>query len=303
MSLAKQKKRVGILRGGTDEYYEDSLRDGGEMIAHITEHLGNDWQPFDILIDRTGVWHFAGLPIKPSELLHKVDVVLNVSHPSFASVLENLFIPNVGPSSFSYGLAEDRAMLASHLKKIGVKMPRHLIFPYYQPDFDGSRERYSIKKAKEVHEKFTPPWIVKSLTPDSNLGVHLAQTFPELVNAIEDITVHGKSILIEEFISDRTASVHSVPGFRGSDLYTFPIGKYSSEEKENLLRLARDIYRQIGANHYLLTNFAIHPRRGIYLTSLELLPDLKDGSHLGEVCQSVGSKTSEIVKHMLESVL
>ncbi len=303
MSEVINKKRVGVLRGGLGEYYENSLREGGQVISQITENLSADWQPVDILIDRDGLWHCGGLPIKPVELINKVDVVWNASHPSFSSVLENLFIPNVGASSFSQALADSRTMLASHLQNIGVKMPRYLILSFYQKEMDGPRERYAIKKAKEVHEKFSPPWLVKSLTPDPNIGVHLAQTFPELVDAIEDITIHGKSILVEEFISDRTASVHSIPDFRGQELYTLPIGSYSNEEKEKLIVLSKDIYRHINAEEYLKSNFVLHPKRGIYLVGVEFLPDLKAGSPFEKSCEFVGTRMHYIVEHILKRVL
>ena len=51
------------------------------------------------------------------------------------------------------------------MKSVGVQMPRSMVLPVYQKDFDGPRERYAIKKAKEVHEKFGAPWMVKSLLP------------------------------------------------------------------------------------------------------------------------------------------
>jgi D-alanine-D-alanine ligase len=192
-------------------------------------------------------------------------------------------------------------------------MPKSIILPLYQKDFDGPRERYAIKKAKEVFEKFPSPWIVKSFTPDSNMGIHLTKTFNELAGAIEDGVKHEKSILIEEFIAGKVASVHSVRGFRGhlpaqaGDIYTFPLGNsfgiFSADEKEKLTALAKDLHKHIGAKHYLKSDFVLSPRGKVYLLGIESTPDLKKDSHFSQVCESVGTKMHNVVEHILKSVL
>jgi D-alanine-D-alanine ligase-like ATP-grasp enzyme len=297
------KKRVGVLRGGEGDHYDKSLKDGGEVILCIRENLADRWQPLDILIDKNNVWHAGGIPIQPTELINKVDVVWNATHPAFSQTLRNLNIPFVGSGSFGSTLGESRAMLEKHMKEIGVKMPRHVLIPLYQTDFDGPRERFSIKKAKEVHEKFPAPWIVRPMPGDSLRGVHLANTFPELVEAIEDEVNHGKSILVEEFISGRNSFMHSVAGFRGADIYTFPAGKFRADEKEKLEKLAKDLFMHLGVAHYLNSNFVVHPKRGIYLTSVEFQPDFGIDSHFNKVCESVGTRPYQILEHLLKEAI
>ena len=177
-------KRVGILRGGDIDNYENSLQKGGELILYIHENLADKWKPVDILVDLDGTWHVGGIPAKPAELINKVDVVWNTSHPNFSLILKNLLVPTVGIDSFPVFLTENPKRLEDHMKGIGVKMPRHIVFPSYQKDFDGKYDRYILRTAKKVHEKFSPPWIVKSLTNDLNIGTHVANTYPELVDAI-----------------------------------------------------------------------------------------------------------------------
>ena len=183
-------------------------------------------------------------------------------------------------------------------------MPRSIIIPAYQKDFDGPRERYAIKKAKEVFEKFSSPWIVKSFTEDSNMAVHLAKTFPELVNAIEDGAKHEKSILVEEFTAGKVASMHTIPMYRGEDIYTFPLGNsfgnFSVGEKEILAHVAKDLHKHIGAKHYLKSDFVLNSHGRVYLLQIESIPDLKSDSHFSQVCESVGAKMHHVVEHILE---
>ncbi|OGI59886.1 hypothetical protein A2814_00985 [Candidatus Nomurabacteria bacterium RIFCSPHIGHO2_01_FULL_38_19] len=307
-------KRVGIIRGGIGETYTSSLRQGGEIISHIAENLGDKYKTFDILIDKEGSWHLNGLSIKPSDLVRKVDVVWNTAEPSISTTLDNFSIPNVGNNSFSSALENNNNILRKYIKNIGVEMPRSVILPTYQKDFDpryaegsgeasGPRERYSIKKAKEVFEKFSSPWLVKSLTPDASMAIHVAKTFPQLVDAIEDGVKHKKSILVEEFIIGFPSVAHSIGNFRGEDVYVLPPENLTQPEKENIIVLTKKLHKHLNAKHYLKFDFTLNPRRGIFLTNASFTPDFRSGSHLEKSCESVGVKMHHLVEHILNKAL
>jgi D-alanine-D-alanine ligase-like ATP-grasp enzyme len=296
-------KRVGIIRGGIQGDYDASLKQGGEIISHIFENLSDKWKVLDVFIDKGGVWHISGIPLLPADLVQKVDVVWNVSHPSISNIIESLSIPQINISSFSFLLKQNSDKLAEHIEELGLKMPKKIVLPLYQPDFDGPMESYVMKKAKEVHQKFSAPWVVRTYTEDLTMGVHLAKTFPELMRAIEDGVHHNKSILIEEFIYGKSASMHSVSGFRDKDIYVFPPSGEHKKERDALLFAARDLHEHIGVEHYLKSDFTIHPKRGIFVTDITLTPDLKEGSHLHTTAESVGAQMHHIVEHMLEQVL
>ena len=300
MQEIKNKKRVGILRGGSDENYKKSLDRGGEALAFILENLSDKWKPIDILIDKENVWHLGGVPIMPADLVHKVDVVYNFGESNISQILNSFSISHVSPSPFSKVFENSRELLKEHLKGIDLQMPKHFVILAYQSDFDGQEKSFAIKKAKEVHEKFGAPWIVKTLTPDENVGIHVAKTFPELVDAISDISKHGKSILVEELITGKNAFMHTVRDFRGQGIYAFPPGNFSKEQKINLEETAKNLHRHLGATSYLKSNFVVHPKRGIFLTSVEFYPSLKENSHLQKMCESVGAKTSHVLEHILE---
>ncbi len=305
------KKRVGIIRGGSGKHYDASLKKGGEIILHIHENLRERWKPVDILVDRDHIWHLGGVPVAPSDLVHKIDVAWNTSHPSFARILESLAIPAVGTGSFSHSLEQSAEMLREHMRKINVAMPRSILLPLYQADIDGPLEKYAQKKAREVFGKFASPWIVRSYAATenspSNTGIHLAKTFPELVRAIEDAALGERSILVQEFITGKIGSVHSVPGFRGQAMYTFPLGtsfgSFNAPEKEEIVNLAKSLHGHVGAGHYLKCDFVLHPRGKVYLLSIDSTPNLSPDSHFSQVCESVGAKPHQVIEHMLEQAL
>ncbi len=308
MSVNGTKIKVGIIRGGVGNHYASSLRKGGDVISHIVENLSDKYKVIDILIDKDGVWHLGGLPIKPADLVHKVDIVWDVSQLSnMSTILGNLSIPYIGNSSFQKALVSNNDMLRAHVGNINIQMPKSIVLPVYQEDIDGPKNKYVMTKAKEILHKFPAPWIIKSFTPDSNMGIHLAKTFPELIDAIEDGIAHEKSILVEEFISGKLGSVHSISGFRGTDIYTFPLinifGVFSTTEKEKISNQIRNLHKHLGVEHYLKSDFVLHPKKGIFLTGIYSLPDLKKGSHFDQSCEFVGAKMSHVSEHILNKAL
>ncbi|MFA4975700.1 MAG: hypothetical protein WC839_03615 [Candidatus Paceibacterota bacterium] len=300
----KNKIRVGILRGGAGKHYESSLEKGGDIISHIFENLSDKYKIVDILIDKNNVWHAGGVPIHPSDLLNKIDVAWNTLHNlNVSPILNNLAIPNIGNEYFLGALKNNNEILREHVKNIGIQMPRSILLSSYQEDFDGPKEQYISKKAKEILNKFSAPWIIKSFTTDSNMGIHLAKTFRELVDAITDGVNHNKSILVEEFILGKVISLHSVSGFRGEDVYVFLPLNFSINEKEKISSIVKDLHTHLGVNHYLKSDFLLHPKLGFFLTNIDFSPDLRAESHFEQSCKYVGADIYHVVDHLLERAL
>lgn len=286
MQKEKTKKRIGILRGGAGKYYASSIKKGGEIILHIHEKLSDKYKVVDILVDKDYVWHINGLPINTSILINKVDVVWNTSHPSFSNILDSLNIPNIGISSIYSILDNNKELLQKYIKDIGLNIPRFVIAP---------------KTAEEVFRKFGSPWIIKN----SN-EIRIVKTFDELTKIIN----YGDDLIVEEFIAGKIASVHSVPKFRGQDIYTFPLGNlpagkagsrgiFRAEEKKKLEALAKSLHTITNTSHYLKSDFVLSPRGKVYLLQIDGIPNLKIGSHFEEVCESVGTKMHHVVEHIL----
>ena len=296
------QKRVGILRGGTGEDYTASLGAGADLISHIVENLADKYKIVDILVDKNGVWHINGIQTQPAELMHRVDVVWNTSNSNSSNILKQFSIPTICAVSFSNGIGNDRSLLERHIKDLGIRMPRHIVFPLYQPDFDGPQDKYADKKMQEVFQKFAGPWIVRSLTHDSNAAVHVAKTLPELAQAIEDILVHRKSILVEELINGQNVPVHSLQGFRGEEVYTLPLLNLPIISKEKINDLAKKLHQHLGENTYMKSNFLLTPKGNIYLTGVSFHPNVKKTSHLSGALESVGAKMHHFVEHMIEKI-
>jgi hypothetical protein len=295
-------KRLGILRGGRSEYFEPSIKEGGKILSFVQKNLSDKYKPVDILIDGEGVWHISGVPVLPGELMHRVDLVWNTSHPEHADTLKNFSVPHFSAPRSGHAIRESREMLREHMKRLDINLPRHFVIPAYQEDFDGDIEKYSYRKATEVFEKFGSPWVVRSYPPEGSMGVHVARTFGELARAIMDGAEHKASLEVEELISHRSVGLHAVSGFRGHDVYIIPEDKMSAQEKETLSDLTKKLCELLGAEHYLYSSFYLHPKRGIFLKDLELMPDTSEESNFHKASELIGVPARTIIEHLLERV-
>ena len=292
-------KRIGIIRGGIGEDYEESLKKGADIFSFIEKHIGKNWKPIDIFIDKVGIWHIGGLPVMPADLYHRVDIVWNNASPEINAMLDSLGVPHISTPAYAQGLGKSRAMLENHMNQLGVNMPKHFVIPAYLEGLDQSIEKYATSNSKSVFEKFGSPWIVKSLGEKNPMGIHVAKTYPELVNAIIDGAEHGGSMIVEELISGKEMSVHSLKNFRNEDVYIFP-SNVSHEERKGLHKIILDLHQSTDS-HYLKSDFILHPRGEIYLKSIAFSLDFAESSHLNDALGDIGAETQHILESILDS--
>ncbi len=329
--------RVGVIRGGVSPEYDVSLRTGGHVLSHLrADALKDKYTAIDMLLDKNGILHANGRPTDMADVHKKVDVVFNALHGDFGEdgkfqqLLEQWKIPYTGSGIFSSALGYNKKMAKDRFRDLGLKTPEHMLFPFYQPDFDGPEEDYPAKKAREVWQKMPAPWIVKPLTGGSSMGVHACKTFPELVRAFEVGMRQGVSVVVEELILGKEATVGVVENFRNKPLYTFPAveirlhknknsfdyedkyyspanrvapGNFSLDEKVQLEYLAKLIHTEFNLDHYSTTDFIVHPKRGIYVLEVNTLPGLTPASTIPQALESVGSNMPEFIDHIIKLAL
>lgn len=309
----KTKIKVGILRGGDFSHHEESISNGAELISFISKNLKDKYIAIDIFVDQDNVWHYKGIPILPADLIHKIDIVWNTSNPLFGVILNNLGIPNISIEAFHHMVSKDKEILKEQMKKINIHLPRTILFPKYQVRLDGDKEKYILDKAKKVLEKFPSPWLVKSFNENSQTGIHVAKTFPQLVSSITDIVDHGQSILVEEFIVGKHAKIHLLSNFKNKEIYSFipyrlkygffSEEKLSKEEKENIVSLAEKLFKDLDIRHYVDFTFVISPRSNVFLSNISFFPSFKEDSNFSKSAEAIGIKTHHIMSDMINKNL
>jgi D-alanine-D-alanine ligase len=326
--------KVGVIRGGISSEYDVSLNTGGNVLSHLrSDKLNDKYKAIDILIDKEGVWHMNGIPTSMDQILHAVDVVFNALHGDFGEdgklqqILDQWNIPYTGSGAFASAVGYNKALAKEQFARLGIQTAKHILFPAYQKDFDGPLEEYAEKKAKEVWERLPPPWVVKPLTSGSSMGVHVCKTFPELVRAFSVGVNEKVSVLVEEMIEGKEATVGVVEGFRGQKTYALPPieirvpkhkvffdydakysgvseeicpGNFTHDEKKELERLATLIHSGLNLDHYSRSDFIVHPKRGIFALEVNTLPGLTDQSLTPKALYAVGATMPEFISHIIE---
>lgn len=328
--------RVGVIRGGVSTEHDVSLASG----AHVLECLRSDtlkdrYTAIDIYIDKHGVWHYNGLPLSRTELPYKVDVIFNALHGEYGEdgrvqkELEECGIPYTGSGVLASSLGYNKAHTKQVCDTLGILTPKHILYPAYQKDFDGPRDAYALQKAREVVQSFPPPYIVKPLTGGSSMGIHVCKTFDDVVRAFRVGVGQNVSILVEELIVGREASIGVIEGFRGQDVYILPSteiriskdkpyfdytskytqsahkicpGVFSLAEKEMLGTIAGRVHAGLGLAQYSQVECIIHPEKGIYVIEVNTLPGLTKESLLTQQLHAVGSSLTEFIDHSISRV-
>jgi D-alanine-D-alanine ligase len=298
--------KVGVIRGGVSNEYDTSLSSGGNILLHLrNEKLNNKYKAFDILVDKAGIWHLNGIPVNFKKLAESIDVAINTLHGEFGQdgevqrILESYNIPYTGSNSLSSEIVFNKDILKKHLNKNGIKTPRHIIIPSYQKDFDGDIENYAQKKAHEVFNKFSPPWIIKPLTSGSSLAIHVCKTLPELVRVFQLEEILKISVIAEEMIIGKQANISVLKNFRGKELYATLPGNFSTEEKKELENLVTHMHSTLGLGHFSQSEFVVSPKKGIYALHINTLPVLTQNALLESHLSAIGVDTVQFIEHII----
>jgi D-alanine-D-alanine ligase len=298
--------RVGVLRGGTGNQYEQSLATG----AYVLQNLPKDtYEVSDIFLDREGVWHMNGTPLDYEKLMRRVDVIWNALHGFYGAdgkvqqLLENLSIPYIGSGPLSSAITMNKKLLNDHLAKCNIKTPRGI---YVEDWSDGDLEETVSSVVATVSRKFSPPWIVEPISKGEGFGGITAKTRDELTTVLSQMFELKMPVLIEEAVFGKNVSVSSIADFRGESVYTFlPTqtdnfkSKLHKNESELLQKLAKEIHKNMHLGHYSRVEAVISPKGNIYVKNIETVPALHKESDLHHAIAGVGSSFKEFAKHLI----
>ncbi len=323
------KKRVGVLRGGPSAEYEVSLGSGKTVLdTLVSDELKNRFEVLDIVIDKNGVWHFQGVPIKPENIFKRVDVIFNALHGTYGEdgsiqkLLDDSGVLYTGSTTLASALGMNKILSKKIFNDYGLKTPLHT----------------SVRKVANFHNEavkifktFPMPAVVKPNNSGSSVGVSIARNLAQLEAGMIEAAKYSDVILIEEYIAGKEATCGVVDNFRGKDIYTLlpneiakssdsefydykakyltnePIvicpGNFKEAEKKIIQEMAEKAHRALGLRHYSRSDFIIHPKRGIYILEVNTLPGLTSHSHLPKSMAAIGCPLPQFFEHLIDLAL
>lgn len=216
--------RVGVLRGGTSNEYEMSLKVGQHILNMLhMEPLSKKYIGVDILVDKQGLWHIDGIEQSPELALRKVDVVFSALKGEYGEdgklqqVLDLFAKPFVGSKAYSTAMTQNKKVAKDHFSHHGIKTP-------YYKEFNIEPGSDIDPLAHELFRSFPMPVIVKPKGQGSSLGVSYASNIKELIEAIQHARGFSQEILVEEYLTGKEIISGFIDDFRGSDIYhMFPV--------------------------------------------------------------------------------
>ena len=122
-----KKTKVAVLRGGPSGEHDVSLKTGKSVI----ENLPHKYVPIDVYIDKEGIWHIEGIPVKPEKVFADVDVVFNAMHGAYGEdgqvqqLLEHFKIPFTGSGALASAVGMNKILAKEVFKQHGIKTPLH----------------------------------------------------------------------------------------------------------------------------------------------------------------------------------
>lgn len=323
MSTLSHKKRVAVLRGGPSSEYDVSLQTGAGALEALKKA---SYATKDIIISRNGEWLFNGYVKEPHHALLDVDVVLIALHGAYGEdgtvqrMLERLRIPYTGSSSYASAIAMNKTLTKDYLKKHStIKMAPHIKIT----------RTGASNLAQVVHtigDLFGPEYVIKPTNGGSSIGTQIVIK-PDLYAAVARALEAYEEIIVEQRIIGKEATVGTLENFRGEQLYALPVieivppasskffsydvkysgeteeicpGRFSKQEKAELMEASRTIHTLLGLKQYSRSDFIV-AQDGIYFLEVNTLPGLTENSLFPKSIAAVGSSYSELIAHLVET--
>lgn len=315
-----KRYKVAILRGGTSDEHHISLKSGDQLKKRI-DGLQNIT---DVVVDKQGDWFVEGIQYEKRNLVRDFDMVVNTvkggegEDGRISKYLDTFGVKHNNASMFGSTLSHNKHEFKKFLKRHEIKTPHHVLV---------DKELDVESQKKQMHQKMFLPAIVKPATNGSSIGVFIAYDFEELNQYIDFILKRDRFALVEEYIEGLDVSVMTAPDFRNQELYSFipvgidtpdiinyehkfnnshtffPIHNLSLDEKKMVEDIAKDIHSKLDLETLTMTDFRVHPKRGIYALETNTVPSYEDKSVYDESLKLVGVSEDELVDHIISLAL
>lgn len=312
----KKKYKVAMLRGGMGDEHQISINSGDQFKKRIDD-LQN---VTDITVDRTGEWFIQGVPYDKKNLTRDFDMVVNTmkgadaENGRLSKYLDTFGVKHNNTGTFGSTLTHNKHEFKNFLKRHEIKTPLSMLI-------DGELDVDAQKK--ELHNRMFLPAVVKPVANGSSIGVFIAKDFDEANRYIDWILKRDRFVLVEEYIEGLDVSVMTTKDFRGQELYSFlpvgidtpniinyehkfnnshsyfPIHNLSRDQKDMIQDIAKNIHSSLDLDSLAMTDFRVHPKRGVYTLETNTVPSYEDKSIYDESLKVLGVSEDELVDHII----
>lgn len=336
-----KKKKVAILYGGRSVEHGVSVNSARNIFENIDKER---FEPLTIGITKAGQWFLTsgvtkdigqgkalglildaqspGFILLSSGDRMKADIVFPVLHGtdgedgSIQGMLKAMDIPMVGTGVLGSALSMNKIIAKRLLRDAGLPVTDFIAFHYTE------REKIDFKTIKKT---LGTPFMVKSASLGSSVGVNKVKSEAAFHKAVEDSFRYDESILMEEFIEGREIECAilgnhpaeaSYPGEivinSKYDFYTFDAkyvdpdavridvpAKLESKTAEKVRDICVKAYKALACEDFARVDLFLTPEGKIYINEINTIPGFTNSSMFPMMWQERGIGFTELISRLL----
>jgi D-alanine-D-alanine ligase len=335
------KQKIAILYGGRSVEHGVSINSAKNIYEYIDKTL---FEPFLIGISPSGVWYLTETVTKEMDKGAELSVRLNPETPYFIDLLGNtisvdivfpvlhgtdgedgsiqgllkaLDLPMVGTGVLGSSMSMSKLITKRLLKESGLPVA-DFVYAYY-PEKDQLQ-------FEEIHQKLGLPFMVKSASLGSSVGVSKVKSKEDFAKAVEEGFRYDDCILIEKYIKGRevecailgnSPAKASLPGeiiiSKEYEFYTFD-AKYvdgnavtinvpanlDAASQEKIRSLSLKAYQSLSCEDFARVDLFLTESGEVYVNEINTIPGFTNSSMFPVMWKERGISFSELITQLVQ---
>jgi D-alanine-D-alanine ligase len=335
------KQKIAILYGGRSVEHGVSINSAKNIYEYIDKTL---FEPFLIGISPSGVWYLTETVTKEMDKGAELSVRLNPETPYFIDLLGNTISVDIvfpvlhgtdGEDGSIQGLlkALDLPMVGTGVLGSSMSMSKlitkRLLKESELPVADFVYAYYSEKdqlQFEEIHQKLGLPFMVKSASLGSSVGVSKVKSKEDFAKAVEEGFRYDDCILIEKYIKGRevecailgnSPAKASLPGeiiiSNEYEFYTFD-AKYvdgnavtinvpanlDAASQEKIRSLSLKAYQSLSCEDFARVDLFLTESGEVYVNEINTIPGFTNSSMFPVMWKERGISFSELITQLVQ---
>jgi D-alanine-D-alanine ligase len=335
------KKKIAILYGGKSVEHGVSINSAKNIFEFLDKEL---FEPFLIGISTKGVWYQTQTVSKEIESGEKLSLQLDPASPvfqtakgkSFSSdivfpvlhgtdgedgsiqgLLKAMGLPMIGTGVLGSAMAMSKLVTKRLLKEAGLPVADFLAASYTEKD---------NLQFESIAKKMGTPFMVKSASLGSSVGVSKVKSREDFNAAIEEGFRYDDCILIEKYIQGReiecailgnSPTLASLPGeiiiSKKYEFYSFDAkyvdgsavsievpAKLDAASQEKIRTLSLQAYRALSCEDFARVDLFLTNEGEVYVNEINTIPGFTNSSMFPMMWKERGINFTDLITRLAE---
>jgi D-alanine-D-alanine ligase len=334
------KKKIAILYGGRSVEHGVSINSARNIYEFIDKDI---FDPILIGISTKGVWYQTQTVTKEIEKGEELSIRLNPANPVFITsqgknisvdivfpvlhgtdgedgsiqgLIKALDLPMVGTGVLGSAVSMSKLVTKRLLKEAGLPVADFL-FAYFS-------EKENLK-FEEIEKRLGLPFMVKSASLGSSVGVSKVKSKEDFVKAIEESFRYDDCILIEKYVKGReiecailgnASAKASLPGeiiiSQEYEFYTFDAkyvdgnavsihvpAKLETAIQEKIRTLSLQAYQALSCEDFARVDLFLTSEGNVYINEINTIPGFTNSSMFPMMWKEQGISFAELITQLI----